>query len=529
MLTIDDNFLYVSSILASKSRLEALGGVWNVRTKSFRFPRNLRCLQQLGEQFPRLVDTEVYQELEQRFIFSQQTFLSYRRYQAEHEFLRPYQVTDLFYLEKLQHGAIFNEPRTGKTIIAIQLAERIIEEQGGLVICPASLVLNWCAEFEKWNSFVKPFTNFLLFSNYQGKKVFVVSKDTWKKQQANILDYHYDVCFVDEAHYLRNYKSQQSKSVFKVQAKRKYVLTGTPTVKHTSDIWGILHFLYPKKFTSYWQFVNRYFTIETDYFGHQHIGKVKKEYEVELQELIGFISVQRKRAEVMQWLPPKVYQTLYCEMGKKQRKMYDQLKEEFFISNEQDEILLDTENVLAQLTRLRQVCLDPNLVDLDASSSKTEALLDWLDDNPQPVVIMSMFTSYLKKLFDVLRHKGYKVAAINGEMSTFDKQQSANDFQAGKVDILLCNIISAGTGFTLDKADTIIFTDKAWNPSDNEQAEDRITPTTEERNHSHTIISLICKNSFDESLHTMLQSKKSLTDVINEGGRKAIKNLLRGE
>jgi SNF2 family DNA or RNA helicase len=191
---------------------------------------------------------------------------------------------------------------------------------------------------------------------------------------------------------------------------------------------------------------------------------------------------------------------------------------------------VDTMDALSKLMRMRQLCLDPALLGFEkAASAKTDALMDWLKDNTEPVVIMSMFTSYLKKLKPTLEAKGHKVGMIHGEMSNKDKFGAAQDFQAGRTNVLLCNIISAGTGFTLDKAEVIVFTDKAWNPSDNEQAEDRITPTTKEKVHSHTIISLICKDSYDEILDKILSNKQSMTDIINSGGMEAIKRLLRGE
>jgi SNF2 family DNA or RNA helicase len=256
--------------------------------------------------------------------------------------------------------------------------------------------------------------------------------------------------------------------------------------------------------------------------------KIKGKRRAELEETIGFSSVQRKRKDVMQWLPDKVHQTIYLEMEPKQRKAYDDMQKWFFAADEEGNEI-DTAGVLAQTTRMRQICLDPALVDLNADSTKTKFLVEYLQNNKEPVVIMSMFTSYLKRIKPALEAMKLKVGMIHGEMSNKEKFASAQAFQDGKFNVLLCNIISAGTGFTLDKGEVIIFTDKAWNPSDNEQAEDRITPTTREKVHSHTIISLVCSNSFDETINNMLSNKQSLTEIINSGGMKAIKTLLRGD
>lgn len=338
----------------------------------------------------------------------------------------------------------------------------------------------------------------------------------------------FDGLIVDECHRLRNFKTQQSQAVFKLGklADKKLALTGTPTVKASHDIFGILHFLYPEKFPSYWQFVDRYYQQTRDFMGHMEIGDVKAGRKAELQEIIGFISVQRKRNEVMQWLPEKQKINSFVQMEGKQLKIYNEMANDMMIEAEDDEESWDTAMVLTQLLRMRQLCLDPRLLGFDVIGAKSKALLEWLDDNREPVVIMSMFSSYFNIIQPEIEKLGLKVGRIEGKMSNAEKDQSATSFQNGKIDVLLCNIISAGVGFTLDKAKVILFMDKAWNPAENEQAEDRITPTTEDKNHAHEIISFIAQNSVDQYINDILDTKKSLTDLVNEGGREAIKNLL---
>lgn len=230
----------------------------------------------------------------------------------------------------------------------------------------------------------------------------------------------------------------------------------------------------------------------------------------------------------MAWLPPKQHITQFCAMDNKQEKLYKQMLDDFIageLENE-DQPMWDAANILSQLTRLRQLCLDPRTLDFNVVGTKTTALLEWLDNNREPVVIMSMFTSYLQLIKPEIEKLGLKVGEINGQMSTRKKDQNATSFQNGDFDVLLCNIISAGVGFTLDRAKVCIFTDKPWNPAELEQAEDRITPTTKDKLHPHEIISLVVAGTVDEKIDKILSNKKSITDMINEGGRDAIKRLL---
>jgi SWI/SNF-related matrix-associated actin-dependent regulator 1 of chromatin subfamily A len=138
-----------------------------------------------------------------------------------------------------------------------------------------------------------------------------------------------------------------------------------------------------------------------------------------------------------------------------------------------------------------------------------------------------MFTSYLKLIASLLP-PDVDYGMITGETHSTVRQKTVEDFQKGKLKVILCNIIAAGVGLTLDRAETIIFTDKAWNPADNEQAEDRITPVSKERNHKHSIITFEAEDSVDARINRLLDDKKSITDIINEGGMQAVKKLIRG-
>lgn len=226
----------------------------------------------------------------------------------------------------------------------------------------------------------------------------------------------------------------------------------------------------------------------------------------------------------MPWLPEKERFTIPVKMTPKQAKLYADMKKWFTAQDEEQEI--DAANIISQLMRLRQLSLDPRLLDFSEVGAKTKAILEWLDNNREPIVIMSMFTSYLKLLKNDIAKLGLKVGEINGEMTGKQKQQTATMFQQGKLDVLLCNVISAGTGFTLDRSTTVLFLDTAWNPAENDQAEDRVCPTSPEKNHKHVVGLFIAQDTVDERMVNILKKKRDLTDYINEGGWKAIKELV---
>jgi len=528
-MKMDSNHIFISSY-RDKEILKDLGGAWSAKQQAWRFPKSTYALDEIGSACPHLADTEAFQATYEKLLEGRNRLRQLKKAsptQTESDNLRPYQRQDVQYLTSIPHAGVFNQPRTGKTPTMIETIKQR-KTNKNIIIAPASLIYNWKAEINHWHAqaTVYMYTGtpkqrmevLTSFQQHDKRKpcYLVMSKDTAKRDTEQ-LTFPHDVCVIDEAHYLRNSETAQSKAVYTIgyQATHRYALTGTPTVKHPVDVFGILKFLYPHKFTSYWQFVGRYFEILDNGFGKE-IGNPLKHRIKELQDIIDAMSTQRLRKDVMQWLPDKQRHTHICHMESKQAKAYRQMLEDFFVK--QGDVEVDTQNVLAQLTRLRQICVDPQLIGLDIPSAKTEALLEAIEDNTydEPLVIMSMFTSYLNMLKPDLEKLGKRVGMITGEMSNQQKQQAAQDFQAGRIDILLCNIISAGTGFTLDRGEVIIFLDKAWNPSDNEQAEDRITPTRKERTHKHFIVSFICEGTVEDKIEKLLEKKESLTAVVNQ-------------
>jgi SNF2 family DNA or RNA helicase len=332
----------------------------------------------------------------------------------------------------------------------------------------------------------------------------------------------FDGMIVDEGHFLNSYKSQQSKAVYRIgkKADKRMILTGTPVKNEGSEIYGILHFLYPSRFSSYWAFVERYFKTWDSPWGVREVSGYKRKEE--LQEILDLISVQRKRSEVMQWIPPKQYQTIALQMDSKQRKAYDEMLHMFTV----EEADLDAPSVLAQLTRLRQICLAPELLNIAAPSAKEHFILEWLENNPnEQVIIFSNFSSYLTNLRTLLWKKQYKVDIITGKTAKERRKFVVDEFQEGKCNILLANIQAAGVGLTLDKASTVIFLDRAYTVAENQQAEDRAVATTENSNQDCMIIDVVCENSIDEHINDILSKKKSVIEVVNN--YKSIKALVR--
>ena len=527
----DDDFIYLYGVpKGDEKMMERFFAAVPSKKGHWRMWRNRFVMRDLYKAFPGLRSDPHFLQLGREIQLARDALFAVHKDTAPLSVpeLRPYQQQDAAILAKLGSGGVFNDPRTGKTPTIITTI-RTLNKLRNLIVCPASLLYNWKQEVNAW----WPECEVLVYDGPQKAKLLnAFGGVTWpqaiiisKDQVGKVNHMDFDTCVVDEAHYLRSHDTVQSKNTLSIKAQHKFALTGTPTIKHPSDMYGLLKFLNPKRYPSYWQFVNYFFNVrERHDTGMLYADDLKGYRAEEFQETVGLISTQRKRKDVMPWLPEKERVRMVTTMTTKQKKLYHEMKKYFVAQDEDHQI--DVPNIITQLMRLRQLSLDPRLLGFEEVGGKTKAVMEWLENNREPVIIMSMFTSYLMLLKKDIAKLGLKVGEIHGQMPNKEKHAAAGSFQAGRTDVLLCNIISAGTGFTLDRSTTVLFLDTAWNPSENEQAEDRICPTNKDRLHKHYILNMVAADSVDARMLEILQRKQDLTAYINEGGWKAAKGLV---
>lgn len=438
--------------------------------------------------------------------------------------LRPYQEEDARILANLKIAGCFNEPRTGKTPTILKTLEKLHANKI-IIICPTTAMLNWKREYERWLQ--KPCTVISGTKTQKEKQLkewkhgLIINYDslkTTKKSEGLIDQILYgqpDAVVIDEAHRIKNPKSANAKAVFKFKhILYRFALTGTPAPNKPEEIWSILHFLFPDKYTSYWKFVGEYFNQQQICMpGRPSFIKINgfksKVKAYELQIKLNEISTNRKRKDIMQWLPRKDIDNVLLEPNKEQLKYLDEL-ERFY---ETEHIL--TQGVLDRLIRYRQICLDPALLELPGKSPKTQWLENFLKDYPdEPVIIFSKFTSYIKLIAEKFN---LKENIIVGDTTIKQRQERIDAFQAGKINQLLINIDAGKEAITLDRAHAIIFTDKYPPVGDIEQAEDRFIATVEEKaNKPHIIYNLILEGTYDAQLYNLIQQRKSMIDIIND-------------
>ena len=447
--------------------------------------------------------------------------------------LRGYQQEDVNFLSRLKSIAIFSEMRTGKTPTALMTFKRW-PVSNLLIIVPGILQQHWQRSVEEW--LVKPAYvitylykeqrhKFYHWFLYEPEWIIIVSKDTFKidsayfKKNKKRKGGHNNYCvIVDEAHFLRSRRpqSQQSKSIYVLQdAPFKMVLTGTPVVNHHDDIFGILKFLKPDVYSSYWKFAEQYFYIQKLGFrkGEKNykIWRVKdfksRQLQQELHQQITQFSVNRRQKEVLPWLPPVIYQKEYLLLEEEQQKVYSQWKEKW-----------QEYQPLEVLAKLKTLTLYPPALGFSFHGIKIDYLINFFQERKEQGVIVFSTRSetFLEPLFYMLKEKGIETGLIIGKTGYREKEEFISQFQSGKLNILLCNIQSAGVGLNLSRAETIIFADRSYSPADNEQAEARFLSTTEsELPRVRLVIDLICKGTIDEKILKLLRRKENITKFLD--------------
>ncbi|RHZ37329.1 DEAD/DEAH box helicase [endosymbiont GvMRE of Glomus versiforme] len=460
--------------------------------------------------------------------------------------LRPYQEKDVNFLSPQKSVGIFNEMRTGKTPIALTIFQRW-KAPNLIIICPSILQAQWQEAIENWLnqpayllSYLSLTERQIIYQKFCQEKnwIIIISKDIFKidskyfrglrKKKKPIF-----CSLIDEAHYLRNYQSQQSKSLYTLKdSEYKMVLTGTPLVNHSSDIFGILKFLQPEIYTSYWKFAEEFFLVrETEIPKASRTFKIKRvlgfkneKMKQELQQRLNQISVARKQKEVLPWLPLIEQQEIKLLMEKNQQLLYSRWTQKW-----------DKNYPLEFLAKLKTLTLFPPALihkrkdkrDFlteedrkllkDCQGSKISYLVDFCQANSQQgLLIFSTRTeTFLEPLAQALQKTKLKVALLTGKISHQQRIEFISAFQQQKIKILLCNIQSAGLGLNLSRADIAIFADRSYSPADNEQAEARFLPTKESENpKTRLIIDLVCKGTIDEKILNLLKRKKDITKII---------------
>ena len=399
------------------------------------------------------------------------------------DILRPYQITGYRWLCSLAHygmgGILADDMGLGKTL---QTITYVLANPGTrtLIVCPTSLAYNWQDEFSKFAPQIAtqiisgtPQERADLMQQSADVPVWITTYPLIRKDVDLYKAQIFDACFIDEAQFIKNPTSLGAKAVKAVQAKHRFALTGTPIENTLSELWSIFDFVMPGFFGRYRQFEECY---EKPILRDHDSVQMQK-----LRRKIRPFVLRRMKKEVLTELPDKIETRRMAEMGAKQRKIY-----ESYLARIQMELAGDEENtpggnrmqVLAALTRLRQICCHPATFasNYHGGSGKLDLLMEQLPDileGGHSVIVFSQFTSMLSIIAHELKQRNIPFFYLAGSTSAQERKREVKEFNRGEVKVFLISLKAGGTGLNLTGADTVIHFDPWWNPAVEDHGRER--------------------------------------------------------
>ena len=440
--------------------------------------------------------------------------------------LRNYQTAGFHFLaDRLAHriGPILaDDMGLGKTIQVLALlsawtARRADEApirkpaaRGALVVCPASVISVWLEQAGQ-------FTPELRCQTYTGPpadRQSVLDRGDWDVLVTNyalvrndislFTQYTFGLVVLDEAQQIKNRDSRISRAVKSLRASHPLALTGTPLENRIGDIWSVMEFLNPGYLGPFEDFLARY---------DSQRGRL------DLARKIAPVMLRRDKASVAPELPPKTEETLHIDLAEEQERVYAEL----LTRARQTAHGQGAMQILAALTRLRQVCCDPSLVpdheDDDLPSAKLEVLLDMLEElvaEGHSVLVFSQFTSMLDIMEKALEHAGTPFLKLTGETAKARRAELVRQFnEAENPHVFLLSLRAAGTGLNLTRAEYVFIYDPWWNPAVERQAIDRAHRIGQQQ----PVIAyrLVARGTVEERVLELQRTKAELFEEVVDG------------
>jgi SNF2 family DNA or RNA helicase len=448
--------------------------------------------------------------------------------------LRPYQKDGfswLVFLNELGAGGILaDDMGLGKTVQAIALMlwlkakAKDKDKVRHLVIAPTSVVPNWQMEIEKFAPSLKAMVwhgpdRHEMAEELDDVDVLITSYALMRRDEEFLqkLDFHYVI--LDEAQHIKNPMSATARAVKKIKSERRLALTGTPIENRLSEIWSIFDFVSPGLLGELSRFEEKF---------ARPIDRGDQEAAHKLRAAIHRFVLRRTKTEVAKDLPPKIEQDIVVPLADEQSKLYKQIlrqiRESVLSEIEKQGVAKAQIQILAALTRLRQVACDPRLMKLDGPwneelSGKLSALKEIMQEavaGGHRVLIFSQFVEMLKLIRDVLDQEGIQYEWLTGD--TKDRMDRVKHFNEDEnVSAFLISLKAGGTGLNLVGADTVIHFDPWWNPAVEDQATDRAHRIGQKKTVS--VYRLIAKDSVEEKIMQLSGKKRELvSNVLNTDG-----------
>lgn len=410
-----------------------------------------------------------------------------------------YQVAAIHKMLSLKHGALFMEMGTGKTRVALEVANNRYNSyqiQGLLYLCPLSVATHIRSEMQQWE--------LQMPSLVLGIESFSCGLKAYNLANKFIDNYPDFMLIIDEAHLFKNTYNIRSSRVHDISVKSKYslVLTGTPITQNPADLYGIFAVLTPNQPLmgySSWDKFQKAHLILGGYNGNQVVGYRN------IDPLLSHISqwiYQITKSECLD-LPPKTYQSRLISLGADQAKKYAEIKSELLSAYEKTQ---NKNLILKMFTELQKVVSEGN--------HKIDEVIAIKNSLQGRLVIWCKYTFEIDNLIASLTKLGHKCYRLDGLIANKYRAEILDSWRADTEGILIANLATGGLGIELTHANTAIYYSNSFKYAERIQSEDRFHRIGQVN--KCTYIDLVTNTGIDSIITMCIGRKKNLADYIRD-------------
>jgi len=440
--------------------------------------------------------------------------------------LFPFQRTGVAFIESRKGRALIaDEMGLGKTCEAISWLRLHPELRPVIVICPASLKLNWEREFSIWG--IKDEKIQIISGRKNGDNLFgsiiIVNYDilgdaeynketkAWKLEGwlKALIAYEPKVVIMDEVHYTKNGKAKRTRAAKQLAKKALHVmaLSGTPIVNRPIEFFNSINMIRPDIFPSFWHFAEEFCGAKWNGFGWDFTGatNTKKLHKL----LTETIMIRRRKEDVLTDLPAKIHAVVPFEIDN--REEYKRASENII-----DWILQSEGKEKAEKASQAEVLVEFEKLKQLAVRGKMEAVKEWISiflESGEKLVLFATHTATLNALQVAFPKINVR---LDGSTSQKGRQEAVDAFQRNdKIRLFLGNVKAAGVGITLTAASNVSFVELPWTPGEFEQAADRLHRIGQKN--TVNVWVLVAQETVEEDVATIISSKQKVLVAILDG------------
>lgn len=390
-----------------------------------------------------------------------------------------------------------------------------------LIIVPTSLVSNWNAEIERFIPSWKGRVELNSREPDESMAVHIISYELLRRNISQYKAFHFDTVVMDEAQVLKNDGTQRHKVISQLDFGHGIVMTGTPIENAVDDVWSYFYILMPGMKQVH------------DWLKRMSDGSTQTESFLKVSsKLLNPFILRRTKAAYLKELPDRTERNIYVNLSKDEQAVYKRVRKVFGKAMNDGTSGRVTSIALEALLRLRQACVSVNLLPSTLykggrrMSSKMQIALAQIEQlgKDDKLIVFSQFVQALEELEDYLKERGIAYVTLYG--TTTDRKTPVTVFQQdADVKVFLASIKAGGVGLNLTAADYVLLLDDWWNPAVEAQAFSRAHRIGQTRNVE--VMRLVCKDTVEEKILALQQSKQQTADVFNLSGGKLSAEELR--